>query len=1041
MAYFWSRKGWRTTGMQEQAANRCAKPGLLLGPKTCQKAAQREDQADLVTAVNDLSMGPCLREDGWDEPIIRGKAWQRRQVWEKQQQQGGRVKVGGSNEVGALLATHKVVTTMQQDFAVDHDVATFSGFACRNNQHVPTMPEPFGEDADDDLLQWRDPSYAPVRLPSIMLVKVNNEEYWREEFPDIWARYEMDCGLVSEEVEVEVDMQQLDFQPQPRLPVAMENKVESILKVLLRDGVVVEGHSPYNVPLVPEYKGDGKTLRLKLDCRAVNKATPRVVEPVSLNTTKLVSTLSPKSKYFSVVDLSNASFAIPLAAGSRASFAFTFRNRQYLFTRLPQGFHSTTSIIHRRVAQMLSQIDQGDSPWLFSYVDDILITGQTQKETKARTRRVLNLIQNTGFKAKFEKAQLVQPKVVYLGMRIGPKGREITDRMLETIRAAPCPRNVGDVRSLLGQFVYLQDHIPNYWQLARPLHRLTLKRARWEWGPEQERALRSLKDAVETAPALRFPDASQPFVIRLTTSKEVVSAALLQENEEGQLVPVKHSSHILKGHEVFYKAEEKGCLAAVLAVQKFETLTGSAPILIQMPRSPWRYLLRGDALGSSGTNLHPDHWALLLVNGGDVAKGPHPEWEGPFSPLVLSAPPLRRLPPCIPKANVWFTAGRRGRSFGFAAANLEERWLLGVAECYSVLGAELVALWELLHHHRCSSPLYLYTGCQPLVETLKSRTDWWEVDSGWDFGKDVWPSILQWVRTNPGMLHIRFVGVNVSKKTEMEWYQKVVRRSKAMSRSVTASQVFWEPSKHEKQEIIAQCHSWLHEEVEETLARVRQVGTWEGVQGRVTYWVQNCLQCAPAVRVSSQRAEGPWSELCLGYISGLTESEEGYRCLLVVEDVFSGWVEAFPIEKKTVEEMAEVLFREVFSRYGTPSVIRLPRVPPFLRNVAMVAAARLESPWDVLQAGQVGPATSALQRLARGAGKKWVKMLPVILAGIRSVWVQGEVLGPYQVISGFPLEVRWGWEAQGGPRGNVLSWLRQLQEDGVEYKQQIEAML
>lgn len=239
----------------------------------------------------------------------------------------------------------------------------------------------------------------------------------------------------------------------------------------------------------------------------------------------------------------------------------------------------------------------------------------------------------------------------------------------------------------------------------------------------------------------------------------------------------------------------------------------------------------------------------------------------------------------------------------------------------------------------------------------------------------------------------------------------------------------------------------MHEGAEGTLARVRQVAPWEGDSEQVARWVQGCLDCAAgrdgAGKVLPQRAEGPWSHLQLGYISGLPETEKGHRSLLVVEDEFSGWVEAFPLQEKTVEEVAQVLCGEVFARYGTPRAILVPDVPRFLRNAVqlVVAPSGTDVLWDNLQPGQAGPATAALQRLARRAGKEWGKMLPLILAGIRSVWAQGAELTPYQIISGFPLEMRWGCEGEVDPQGNVLLWLSRLQEDGAGYKHRTEAAL
>lgn len=890
---------------------------------------------------------------------------------------------------------------------------------------------------------WEEPGNGPpVHL--IMLAGTRIDKGWKEEFPDVWARDEMDCGRVAGEVEVSGTW--VPFRRQPQLPAEMEEVAARMLQKLVRDGVVVRGTSPSNSPFKLSKKCDGKTWRLTLDCKAINRSTPVLVPSVALDRTKLVTTLSPQSKCFSVVDLSNAAFAIPLAASSRARFAFTFRDQQYLFTRLPQGFHSTSSIVHQRVDAMLSQLDQEDRAWVLSYTDDILIAGRNKRETRARTRKVLKLIQETGFKAKYEKAQLVQPKVVYLGMTIGPEGRGIPTSRLEAIRRAPSPCDIHKLRSLLGQFANLQNHIPDYWELARPFQRLTLQEVPWEWGAEQEQALSRLKRTIWDAPPLRFPDKSQPFVIRLMTHKETAAATLLQEDEGDWLVPVGHDSYILKEREVSCPPPEKGCMAAVWAVQAFETLTGSAPICIQMPHSPWKCLLWGEGLGSSGTNPQPARWTLHLVNEGVTARGPQPERGHPPGSLVPTAPPLCLLPLHVPKANVWFLATREVSSMGFAAVNLEERWLLGVAEGHSELGAELAALRELMRHHRSSAPLYVYTEHWTLVKSLRSHMRNWEL---WpSSGEGLWPSICQWVHAKAGRLHIRWVGGDGSEDAEdREWWQKVGRRAGVMADRARGTWWVWEPSKHEKQEIIAQCHSRWHEWVQGTLARVRRVACWEGDSRQVSLWVQSCLHCAAGRgltgRLPHQRAEGPWSQLRLDCISGLSEGDGGLRTLLVLEDEFSGWVEAFPLREKTAVTVAEVLGREVWARYGTPCAIHLPRVPRFLRDAVLrvVPESGVRPAWNIVEAGKPGPATAALQRLARGAGKEWVRLLPLLLAAVRAARAQAEELRPYQITCGFPVEMWWGCKGKGCADGNFLAWLRQLEEDGTGYKDRMEAAL
>ncbi|XP_014818297.1 PREDICTED: uncharacterized protein LOC106900664 isoform X2 [Calidris pugnax] len=1081
MPCFWSRKDKRKGGLPPPPASRAVDLGLLIqerGPGTRVEGppnipglgepreeilgfcrAQHPDKGQGLSRFLRLvgHEAPQQCRDSQETPESRrGAGMQGQDAKRCVQLKGKAPEKPGTHQKptrGGEAQQKEEAASAKHDQPLE-DLAGYHDMYWKDHELLTMMEtsdnEQIWEDSDDDdLLERGGPPPVPEPTVAMLCLRVQEDrdkERWRVEFPNVWARYETDCGMVAGEVNV--SGARVPFQQQPRFPAAKEQQMASILQALLRDNVVVKGTSSSNSPVRLVQKPSWKTCRLVLDCRAINRATPKVVASVDLGKAKILANLSPKSRYFSKVDLSNASFAIPLAGSSRARFAFTFWGQQYLFTRLPVGFHSTTTILHQRVKEMLSHLPQEDQPWVFSYSDDILISGETRKATEDRTKKVLKLIQNTGFKAKLEKVQLVQPKVTYLGMTIGAKGWKTQTRELEAIIEASCPTDISSLRSLLGKLSIVKDQIPNYWKLVWPLQRLLMGQVRWGWEEEQEKALKRLKGALWAAPVLRFPDRTQPFIIQLTTGKEEVGATLLQEDRWGRLFPVRYSSRMLKGRAVSYLTQEKRCLAAIWAVEAFKTLTESAPIVIQMLQSPSKYLLRGEVLGSCRTNPPPTQWSLLLVNeraaGGMMVREPQPwEWGHTFRVPISTAPSLKELPSHIPKSKVWFLATQEGCSTSFAAANLEERWLLGVAE----EDAELVALRELLRFHQGSSSLYLYTNCLSLVERLQGLMEEWEWDPKFwaTSSDDLWSSLLRWLHNTPGMLHIRYVGGHGSMDPEeRKWSQKVDRRAWKMATLAVGNQLMWEPSRYEKQEIIARCHSWKHEGVEKTLARVRRVVLWEGDSEQVARWVQRCPKCAVdrdgGGRMQPQRAEGPWSELWLGHIRGLPESEEGARSLLVVVDEFSGWVDAFPLWEGTVQEMAWVLYEKVFERYGTPRMIYLPQVPRWLQDVPrlVMREAGLKLIWTTLQANQEVPATQTLQRLAWGAGKAWVEMLPLMLAGVRALQAPGEVLGPYQIISGFPLEVRWSSE-KASPQRNVLLWLRGLQEYG--YKRRTEAAL
>uniref|UniRef100_A0A8C3BFB2 ribonuclease H n=1 Tax=Cairina moschata TaxID=8855 RepID=A0A8C3BFB2_CAIMO len=825
-----------------------------------------------------------------------------------------------------------------------------------------------------------------------------SKKKWREEFPAVWARSELDCGLVDGEVEVRT-AGPVPVQTQKPFSRHVEEVVASILQEMLEAGVVVRGTSSSNSPLWLDRGGPEETWRLTLNCDALNRVATGVATE-SLSRRRAVTALSPRSRFFSVVDLARCSYAIPLAPSCRALFAFTFRGRQYLFARLPPRFRGTTSIVHRRVAQMLSRLPPADQGWVSSYTDDIIIAGRTRTETEARTERVLRLIQSTGFKAKLHKAQLVQPVVDYLGMTLSARGREITESNLELVRAVSCPRDLHRLRQLLGWLSSLQEHVEGYKELAEPLQRLTRKEEEWVWGPEQQQALSRLQRALLAAPALRFPETSEPFVIRLRASQGAAGAALLQEDERGMLVPVSFSSWLLKAHEVLCSPGEKGCLAALRALQDFEELIGPAPVVIQMPHSPWKYLLWGETRSFCWPSPAPEQWTLLLVNRGEKSAQPnggHPPYGSPVPP----APALVLLPPRTPPGHVWFTAGSvQGQggppAFGFAAANLAERWLLGLAKGGSAPSAELAAIWELLRRHCGSLPLYVYASSKALVERLRGEAGERGRGPGASGEEEPWLHVLRWVRANPGVLHLSHAGDG----EEAERSRKVAKRAQRIPPGVKSlkHRQNWEPSKHEKQEIIARCHRG-HKGVQETLAGVRRLASWEG--------------------------DGE---------EGLPPSEEGLRCLLVAVDEASRWPLAFPMRQASAEEAARILGEEIWEPYGTPSAVGCQQGSAILRDAlerSLGATGTLRPPQKSL-----APVVGSLQRLAQSAGKSWARRLPLILAAVRSLHVLGEALGPLQIIPDFPLELRLSpCEGEGapGPLEPLLPWLARLRREGGTY--------
>ena len=72
------------------------------------------------------------------------------------------------------------------------------------------------------------------------------------------------------------------------------------------------------------------------------------------------------------------------------------------------------------------------------------------------------------------------------------------------------PSDVAAVQRLVGLDNYLSKFLSKLSELCEPLRRLTYKGVEWSWSTEQEKAFGSVKQAITSAPILRYFNSSKP---------------------------------------------------------------------------------------------------------------------------------------------------------------------------------------------------------------------------------------------------------------------------------------------------------------------------------------------------------------------------------------------------------------------------------------------------------------------------------------------------------------------------------------------------
>jgi len=139
------------------------------------------------------------------------------------------------------------------------------------------------------------------------------------------------------------------------------------------------------------------------DLKLINDATVPDPYPVPDPHVALTN-LSPSMTYFTVIDLANAFFSIPLHPDYQPLFAFTFNGQSYTYAVLPQGYRDAPGLFNKALKNHLSELTIPAGVVLVQYVDDLLIATDTAESCLEFTLLLLTHLSQKGYKVK-EKVQ------------------------------------------------------------------------------------------------------------------------------------------------------------------------------------------------------------------------------------------------------------------------------------------------------------------------------------------------------------------------------------------------------------------------------------------------------------------------------------------------------------------------------------------------------------------------------------------------------------------------------------------------------------
>lgn len=269
-----------------------------------------------------------------------------------------------------------------------------------------------------------------------------------------------------------------------------------------------------------------------------------------------------RANLFCVLDLKGAYQQLIVNNKTKSLLAVNTIKGLYAFKRLPFGVKPAASIFQSVIDKIIGGIENAQA-----YIDDILIWGSTAQELHAHVEKVLERLSHYNVKLNYAKCQWFINKVTYLGHVISARGIEPNLEKVKAIVEAPAPKNVSQLKALLGMVQYYSKFLPKLNVTFAPLYKLLKKDSPWEWDEDCQNAFESCKKALSSHRLLVHFDPSLPLIITCDASNEGI-AGVLSHRVNGEEKPVMYVSRALKPAERNYPILHREALAIVFTLEK-----------------------------------------------------------------------------------------------------------------------------------------------------------------------------------------------------------------------------------------------------------------------------------------------------------------------------------------------------------------------------------------------------------------------------------------------------------------------------------------
>ena len=698
-----------------------------------------------------------------------------------------------------------------------------------------------------------------------------------EKYSEIFSVGDTDLGRTS------VVQMKLDTGDHPpvkqkpyKTPFAERPMVERQLDDMLEAGVISPSNSPWASPIVVVPKKDGSK-RLCVDYRrGVNKVLKSNSYPLP-DISDILSSLY-KAKYFSCVDLKSGYWQVEVAPEDREKTAFVCHRGLYEFNVMPFGLSSAPPIFQELMNKVLGEAMY---KYAIAYIDDVIIYSETFQDHLKHLNEVFSKLRDAGLKLKMSKCQFLMEQIRYLGHVISKDGIYPDPEKIRVIQDLRPPKNVREVRSVVGMASYYRKFIDHFSEVVGPLTELTKKHAKFHWSSEHSKAFQTIKQKLVQAPVLAHPDPSRPYILSTDASLIAVGAVLTQETDDGEKV-IQYLSKKLSEGQQKWPTIEREAYAIVYTVNKLRHYLLGSKFTVYTDHKPLKSLFTSEM-----KNARIQRWAIMLEEYGCQVEYKQGKSNVPADMLSRMVNPQEEG-----SCDVLDNAPRWSYEPPKETGDEEELSMNPLADELQM---------QAIREQQQKDPVI-----REIMDHLVELGD--EVDSDY---------VVQ-----DGLLYHISIPVKNDPNTRLQL---------VIPAEMTGG-------------VIHEMHSAEfgggHVGLDRTYDKIRSRYYWQNMYRDVVKYLEQCEICK-ARKMRKTKApmqdmpipQYPFEIIGIDTCGPFPETELGNKYIVTIVDHFSSWPEAYATRDKSAETVASILVEHIFPRHSCPRVLLSDRGTEFVNAV------------------------------------------------------------------------------------------------------------